>query len=150
MRLVRVAEFAVHLVGDEEEVVPAAEVADGEHLVLGEELAGRIARVADQHGAGPGGHALLEFGDVGDAETLVDVGRDHREGDVVQEGEGLVVRVEGLDDEDLLAWARRDLHGHGEGFAAGHVHEQLAHFDVDADLLVVFVHQALAELHQAG
>ena len=150
MRLVRIAELAVHFVGDEEEVVPLAEITDLEHLLLGEELAGRVARVADEHGTGLRGHEFLELGNVRDLETFADVGRDGLERDAVEVGEGLVVGVERLHDDDFVAGVGRDLHRHGEGLAARHVDEQLGDLDVDADLLVVLLHHALAEFDQAG
>ena len=149
MRLVRIAELAVHFVADQEEVMPDAEVADGQHLLPGEQLARRVAGIAQQHRLGLRGDQRLESGDVGHLESVPDLGMDRLERDPVQEREGLVIRIEGFDDDDFVAWIGRDLHRPGKSLAACHLDQQFADLDVDADLAVVLLHQPLPEFHQA-
>ena len=68
MRFIGVAEFAINLIGNKEEVVAFAEVTYGKHILLREEFSRRVARIADKHGLGLVAYELLEFGDIRDAE----------------------------------------------------------------------------------
>ena len=96
MGLIGVAEFAVHLVGVDVEVVLAGDVAELLYLVLGVEDSGGVAGIADDDTLGPGGDVALELLDGGDGKAVVDGGGDGHELNVVYDGEGVVVRVEGL------------------------------------------------------
>ena len=150
MGLVGIAELAVDLVGNQEEVVPEAEIPYRAHFLLREELSGGVAGIADEHRPGSGCHEFLELGYVGDRETVPDVGLHGLECDSVEVGEGLVVGVVGLDHDYLVASVGDYLHRVGEGLAAGYLDEQLVGTDVYADPAVVFLHHGLPEFHEAG
>ena len=150
MRLVGVAELPVDLVGNQEQVVPAAEFSDGYHLAAAEEFARGVAGIAEQHGAGPPVHELLEFRYVRNSETVMYVGGYGPEGYAVQVREGLVVRVVGFDHDYLVSLVGDYLHRVGEGLASRYLDQQLADLDVYAYFPVVFLHQPFAELHQSG
>ena len=146
VRFVGVAELAIDLVTDEEEVVAAAEVSQLEHFLAGEELARRIARVADEHGLGPVADQFLELLYRRHLEAVAYVGVHGLEHYAVELREGVVIGVIRLYDYDFVACVRRNLHRHGEGLAAGHVYDDLGEVQFYAYLAVVFLYHSLAEL----
>ena len=149
MRLLGIAEFTIHLVAYQEEVVLFAELAHSDHFLPGEELSGRVARIADHHGPGPVSEEFLEFGDIRNSEIFVDIGRNGLQSDTVEICKSLIIGVVWLDYNDLVSPVGSNLHSTGKGFASSYFHEQLGHIDVDAYLLVVLLDESLAELDES-
>ena len=148
VRRARVDEFAVHLVAEEEEVVLLHQVADLVHLVLGIEVARRVVGIADEDGLRALVDEFLELLHLGQAETLVDGGRDgpdHRAGG---DREGHIVGVRRLRDDDLVARieAAHECEQHRLGAARGD--DDLVRGELDLVALIV-VHERLAQRAEA-
>ena len=88
-----VDEFAVHLVGEEVQIVFLHKVPDLVHLLLGVEIAGRVVRVADEYGLGPFVDEFFEFLHLRQAEAFVNGGGDGADDRSGGDGEGHVVGV---------------------------------------------------------
>ena len=71
----RVAELAVNLVGEEEEIIFLDQIADLKHLFHSVEIAGRVVGIADKYALCARGDQLLELLDSRKREALVNVGR---------------------------------------------------------------------------
>ena len=113
-----VGELAVDLVRDDVEVVLLRQLGRSLQLLLGVDGARRVAGVREPEGPRSGRDELLDHLHGGQVEALLGPrgdGDDLRQRGV---GEGVVVRVEGLRQQYLVAGVADGLHGEGEGFAA--------------------------------
>jgi hypothetical protein len=113
-----VDELAVNLVGDQEQPVLPAERRHHRQLFGRVDGAGRVVGVADDHEACPPSECELERLLRGHPESTATAARDR---DDVQAGHGrerAVVRVERLDDENVVALVRAGDEGEKNRFAA--------------------------------
>ena len=117
----RVDEFAVDLVREEEEVVAFDQIADAVHLLARVEVSGGVVGVANQDAARAFVDKPLEFGDVGQREALLDGRDDGADDRTGRDGEGHVVGIGRLGDDNLVARieARHEGEEHGLGAARG-------------------------------
>src|SRR5205814_4495834 len=97
-----VDELAIDLVGDEEEAVVAAEVGDRVELRARVDRAGRVVRIAEDDDAGPRRERAFEDRPRREVEAVAAAAGDGDEVEPRQGGEGAVVRVKGLDDENVV------------------------------------------------
>ena len=148
MWLVCVAELAVHLVREEEEIVLACDFSESKHAFLRVLCTCRVARVADEDCLGLIGDSLLELFDVRYLESVSDVSRDCLEGKTVHEGECVVVGVEWLENDYFVARVTSDFKCQVHTLATCNCGDELVNSDVDTDLLVVFLHKSLSEVHK--
>ena len=103
IRRARVDELAVHLVGEEVQVVFLDQVADAVHLALGVQVARGVVGVADKDGLRALVDQFLELFHLGEAETFLDGGDDGADHGAGGDGERHVVRVRRFRDDDLVA-----------------------------------------------
>ncbi|OQC34863.1 MAG: hypothetical protein BWX64_02707 [Acidobacteria bacterium ADurb.Bin051] len=132
-----VDELAVDLVGDQEETVLAAERPDRLELGAGVDGAGRVVRVAEDHGPGARGPRPLELGDRRQVEAVLAAGGDGHQPHPRHRREGGVVRVERLDDQDLVAVVAGGEHREEDRLAAAGGGDDLVALERQPDLLVV-------------
>ena len=135
--LIGVAELAVYLVGVDVEVVLACDVSELFDFVLGVEDSGGVAGVADDDTLGAGGDVFLELLDGGDGEAVVDGGGDGHEFHVVDNGEGIVVGVEGLEYDDFIVGIAGYGKGYLQGFRTACCDIDVGVVYIDADVLIV-------------
>ncbi len=143
----RVAELAVDLVGEKEEVVFLHEVADLEHLLHCVEIAGGVVGVADEYALCARSDQFLEFLDGGQCEAFVDA-RGH--GDDLgsgRDGEGHIVGVGRLGHDDLVARIETCHKGEQHGLGAAGGDDDVVDIDVDIETLVILL-QLLAQRRQ--
>ena len=144
-----VAELAIHLVGEEEEVVLFGDLTQLQDFLFGIEVAGGVVGVTNHDGLGLRGDHLLEILDGGQCETVLDRGDDGFHDHAAHGGEGVVVGVERLRDDDLVAGIHAAVEGEKEAFAAAGGDDDLVSGDLDAHAVVVF-HQFFAVAEIAG
>ncbi len=134
--------FAIHLVGEQVEVVFLHQVADLLHLAPRIEIARRVVRVADHDGPCAVVDEFLEFLHLGQRETLLNGGgyrADFRSG---RDGKGHVVGVGRFWHDDFVAGveARQEGEEHRLGTARGNDDVVGRHVDV---VLGIVAHQLL-------
>ena len=95
--------LAVHLVGEEVEVVLLHQIAYLVHLPPGIEIARGVVGIADEDGAGALVDELLEALHPRQGKSLLDGGGDGAYGGAGRHGKGHVVGIGGLRDDDLVA-----------------------------------------------
>ena len=149
MRLIRIAEFAINLVRKEEKIMLACDFSECEHALLRILGSGRISRVAYEDSLGLLCDGLLELFDRRNLESVSDVGRDGLESKAVHECESIVVCVEWLKNDNLVSRITCDFKCKIYTLAAGNGHDEFIYIDVDSDLTVVLLHEALAKLHKS-
>ena len=137
IRLVRIAELAIDLVGEEVQIVFLNDVAESVELFLRIEIARGVVRVADEDGPGLGGDDLLERLDVRKGEVVLDAGGDGEHVETGLCGEGQVVRVAGFHHDDLVARVHAGHEGHQQGFGAAGGDEHVFGRDLDSETAVV-------------
>ena len=113
------------------------ETADGLQLGVCVHVAGRVAGVADEDGAGPVGHLGGDVGHGWQGEAVLDARRDRHHLDARHGRKAVVVRVERLGNDDLVAWLEAGLEGKDEGLTAAGGHDDLFGRDVDANGCIV-------------
>ena len=132
-----VAELAVHLVGKEVQVVLLAECADSIEVFLAVQVARRVVGVAYHDGTRVGRDVFLKVVHQRQGETALDVAPHGDDLGVAELGEGVVVGVIGLGDDDLVAGVEAAGESHLQSLAAAGGHQYALGRDVDAVLLVV-------------
>ena len=121
VRRARVDELAIHLVGEEVQVVFLDQIPDPVHLLLGVQIAGRVVGIADEDGLRALVDQFLELLHLRQAEALVDGGRHRPDHGAGGDREGHVVGIRRFRDDDLVArvQAAQEREQHGLGTAAG-------------------------------
>ena len=121
VRRARVDELAVHLVGEEVQVVFLHEIPDPVHLLLRVQVAGRVVGIADEDGLCALVDQFLELLHLRQAEALVDGGRHRPDHGAGGDREGHVVGIRRFRDDDLVArvQAAQEREQHGLAAAAG-------------------------------
>ena len=144
-----VAEFPVHLVGEQVQVVLQDQVAQRGHLVPAVEVARGVSRIADQDALGARGDQLFEVGDGRQGEAGVDRAahghhlhpRGHRE--------AVVVGIERFGHDQLIALVEAGHHAEEQRLRAAGGHHHLLGGEVDAMASVV-VGQSLSVAREPG
>ena len=88
------------------------------HLLMGQDGAGGVAGVGHQNGTGAGGDLRFDAAAVGVEVSLLRGGGHRVDHGAAGAGHGVVVGVEGLRDEDLVAVVENAVHGDLEGLGA--------------------------------
>ena len=135
--------FAVHLVGEEIQVIFLHQVTYLVHLATGVEITRGVVGVANHDGAGALVDQLLEFLHLGQRETLVDGGGDGAYLRAGADGEGHVVGVSGLGHDNLVAGVQATEESEEHCLAAARSNDDIVGGDVDI-ILRVITHQFLA------
>ena len=132
-----VDEFAVNLVGKEEQVVFLDQIADAVHFAARVEVTRGVVGVANQNAARAGIDELLEFGDVRQGEPLLDGRNDGPDGGACRDGECHVIGVGGFGDDNFVAGveARHESEEHRFGAACGN--DDVVGRELDLILLVI-------------
>ena len=136
-RLAAVDELAVGFVADEEQIMLLGEVNEHLHLVVRQHHAGGVAGVRDHDGAGVGIDERLDLLALGVVIALLGAGRDGSDGRAAGAHHGVVVGVERLGDEDLVAVVEDALERDGKRLAAAGGDVDLALIEVHIELIVV-------------
>ena len=136
-RLAAVDELAVGFIADEEQIVLLGEVNEHLHLVVRQHHAGGVAGVRDHDGAGVLIDERLDLRALGVVIALLGAGRDGGDGRAAGAHHGVVVGVERLGDEDLVAVVEDALERDGKRLAAAGGDVDLALIEVHIELIVV-------------
>ena len=133
----RVDEFAVNLVREEEQIVLLHQIADLIHLLAGVEIPRRVVGVADQDAARAFVDELLELLDGRQRESLLDRREHGADHGARRDGEGHVVGVGGLRNDDLVARIQARHEGEQHGLRAARGDDDVVGVQANLVLLVV-------------
>src|SRR5690554_725535 len=133
-----VAKLPVHLVAQQVKVVLNNQFFQLLQLLTGVQIAGRVVGVANEDGLGAGGNQLFNFGKGRQGKIAVEIGGQRNNPYAGGRGKAVVVGVERLGHNHLVAHIQAAQKGQTDGFGAAGGHHQLRDVDVDADVVVVF------------
>ena len=136
-RLAAVDELAVRLIADEEQIVLLGEVNEHLHLVVRQHHTGGVAGVRDHDGAGMLIDERLDLLALGVVIALLGAGRNGGDGRAAGAHHGVVVGVERLGDEDLVAVVEDALECDGKRLAAAGGDVDFTLIEVHIELIVV-------------
>ena len=128
----------------------AGDFAESEHAFLRVLCSSRVSRVADKDCLGLVCDRLLELLDRRDLEAVSDIGRNSLESKAVHECECVVVCVEWLKYDHFVSRITCNLEREVHTFTSCYSHDEFVYSDVDTDLLVIFLNETLAKLHQTS
>ena len=148
-RLAGVDELAVGLVADDEQVVGLGHVHQHTHLLRRQDGAGGVAGVGDHDGAGVLVDLRLDLGAVGVVVAVMGRGGDGVDLRAAGVGHGVVVGIEGLGDEDLIAVIQDAVHGDLQRLAAAVGDEDITGIEVHTQIGVVLA-DGLDQLRDTG
>src|SRR4029079_19266625 len=111
--------------------------------------AGRVVRVAEDDDARARGEGALEDVARRKVEAVAPAAGDGHEVQAGHGGEGAVIRVEGLDDEDVVAVLRAGQEGEEDGLAAAGGGEDVPFVEREAEARLVVAAQRAQELGRA-
>ena len=132
-----VAELAIYLIGEQEQVVFLHDLGQFQDFLFRVEVAGGVVGVADHDSLGLRGDDLVELFDGRQGEAVFDGGHDGLHGDAAGDGEAVVVGVERFGDDDLVARVEAAVESEQDGLGAAGGHDDLIGGEVDVDGLVV-------------
>ena len=135
--------FAVHLIGEEIQVVFLDQITDLVHLAAGIEITCRVVRVADHDGTGALVDQLLELLHLRQRETFLDGGGDGTNLGTRRDGEGHIVGICRLWHDDLITWVQTRKEGEEYRLTSSRGDDDVISSDIDIVLGVV-VYQFLA------
>ena len=144
-----VAELAVHLVGKEIEVIFLDQSGNLEELLVGVEVTCGVVGVANHNGLGTRGDDLFEFFDWRQGKACLDVAGDGDNLGVAQLGEGVVVGIVRLRDDDFVARIEADGEGHLKSLATTCGDDYLVGGHVDT-VAVIVVAEGTSVTRDAG
>ena len=133
-----VAEFAVYFVRHQVQVVPQHDIAQLRVLLFGIDVSGRVVRVADQNRFGARRNQPFEILHRRQREVVGDGRRDRLDIHARFHREAVVIGVERLGYQYLVARVQADGHGHENRFRPPDGDHQVVGRHVDADAFVVF------------
>ena len=139
-----VDEFAVDFVGEEEQVVFFDQVADAVHLLACVQVPRGVVGIADQDTARAVVDELFEFRDVGQCESLLDRRYHGAYHGPCGDGEGHVIGVGRLGDDDLVAGVEARHEGEQHGLGTARRDDDVVGRELDLELFVV-TYQFLAQ-----
>ena len=149
-RLPAVGELPVHLVADDEQLMLPGNIQHQLQLILGQHRAGGVAGVGDHDGTGVLIDAGFHAGPVGVGVTLLRLGGHRVNGGAGQGDGGMVVGIEGLRDDDLIAVVQNGGHDHLQGLAAAGGRQDIAPLQLHTDALVVGAYRVQQHGDTAG
>ena len=112
-------------------------VAQAQHLLLRIQVTGRVVRIADEDGLGARGDQGLECFHIRQAESIPDIGMNGFYRRAAGQRHGLVVGIEGLGDDDLVARIQQAQEGEQHGFGAACRYQNLFRCQVDAETGII-------------
>ena len=139
-----VAEFAVHFIGHQEEVVLLDNLSQHVEFFFGIEIAGGVVRIANQDRLGLGRDFLVELFNRGKGEAVLDFGDDGYRGHPGQSGKAGIVGVERFGHDYFIAGVQTGHESEKNRFGTAVGHDDFVFVDIDAVGLVVLA-QFLAE-----
>ena len=144
IRRARVNELAIHLVGEQVQMVFLDQISNPVHLLLRVKITRGIIRIADQNRLGPFVNQFLELLNLGQAKALLD-GRDDRPNHRTRgDRERHVVRVGRLGDDDFIARVQAAQEGEKDCLAAAGGDDDVVGGELDL-VAVVVLHKCLAQ-----
>ena len=148
--LAAVGELSVHLVADDEEVMLLRNVEHQVQLLRSEHVAGRVAGVRYHYGAGVLVYARLDPLAVGVEIALLGIGR-HGADSRAREGDGgVVVRIERLRNDDLVAAVEQAGHRQLQCLTAAGGRQDLAVLKLHSYAGVIVLHRVEELGHADG
>ena len=148
-RLVGVDELAVRLVADDEQVVRLGDVHHHAHLLRRQHGAGGVAGVGDHDGTGVLVDLRLHLGAVGVVIAVVGRGGNGVDLRAAGIGHGVVVGIERLGDEDLVAVVEDAVHGDLQRLAAAVGDKDITGVEVHVQIGVI-LSDRLDQLRDTG
>lgn len=139
-KLVVIAEFPVHLVADQEQVVLLGDVGDHPHFLLIQHNTGGIAGVGDHDGPGIGGDQALDPLPVGIAVALPGISGQSADNAAGCVNEGGIVGIVGFGDDDLGVGVQDGQAGEQQGFTATGGDQDVIVLQLYAQFLIVVLY----------
>ena len=139
IRSAGVAELAVYLVGEQEQVVFEHQVADLEHFFHRIQVSGRVVGVADEDTFGAGSDELLEFLYRRQLEAFVDRGGDSDDFCSGRYSECHIVGISRFWNDDFIAGIEAGHECEEHGLAASGGDDDIVDVHVDIETLVVLL-----------
>ena len=132
-----VAELTIHLIGEEIQVVLLDQTSHLQQFLMGVKITRGVVGVTDHDGLGARRDGFLEILDGRQGKASLDVAGNGDNLGIAQLGEGVVVGVVGLRDNDFVTRIQAHSEGHLQCLTATSSDEHLVRGDIDAMLVVI-------------
>ena len=149
IRFAVIAKFAIHLIGEQKQIVFLYNLGQGFQLGFGVEITRGVVGIANQDGLGFGRNHLLKFFDGRQGKAVFDFGDDGARNHPGRNGKPVVVGVERLGNDHFVAGVHAGHKGKENAFRTAVGNENFVFGDMNVVFLVVF-HQTFAQREIAG
>ena len=149
-RLTAVDKLTIRLVADDKQVVLLGNIAHHAHLFRRQDNAGGVAGVRDHDGAGVLVDSLFDLLAVGVVIAFLGAGRDGTDVRTAGVNHGVVVGIEGLGDQNLVAVVEDALQNDLKGLGTAGRNQNLVFFKVHIQIVVILLDRIDQNRHTGG